>query len=480
MREEIKKLLAWKINKFCALNNDTTTAYNYINMHVFSRIYSLLEQAEDFFFEKDYVETEWKDMVSLHYVNTVYKCDNRVARIHFFTKECCENDKNLENSVIIDCSEKDYLGYITIRPISEPMIILSFICPNFDVYSHFSDALILNYEKKVHINHKEFKIHTFPHFSQDGIAAVCVNADLIMMTNYLHEKYNYRKLRLVDINSDDKWLYPNDGFSTNEILNVAIKNRIPLRILQKRPDTKEMIKSYVLSGLPILLTSNNNEHIIIVVGIDFKENDYKFIIYDDSGAFFSFKKEMDDGNKFEVIEDENKKYHFANSVEWSKIEYWLSSEDDSNDINKDCIIIPLYERVVLSYDEVKEMYREYLNTLFGTTIKNDDKFEEFFNSVSENIRIYNASNFKNFINDNISYVADEGSEIELRSFLKDYSEHFVWVCYGSYKDYNFLLLFNPTTYVLSKSFLPYISFLKSDFIDKLNLYLDVGVIYGNK
>ena len=35
--------------------------------------------------ESEYVETEWKDMISMHYVNTSYELKNTVIRCHVFS-----------------------------------------------------------------------------------------------------------------------------------------------------------------------------------------------------------------------------------------------------------------------------------------------------------------------------------------------------------------------------------------------------------
>ena len=37
-----------------------------------------------FILEESYVETEWKDMISVHYINTSYEVKNTVIRVHIF------------------------------------------------------------------------------------------------------------------------------------------------------------------------------------------------------------------------------------------------------------------------------------------------------------------------------------------------------------------------------------------------------------
>ena len=73
--------------------------------NVTKRLPILYEKAKYVNIEKSYVETEWKDLISLHYINTTYanELKNRVIRVHFFKEKVC--------------SEDNYVGFITLRPI---------------------------------------------------------------------------------------------------------------------------------------------------------------------------------------------------------------------------------------------------------------------------------------------------------------------------------------------------------------------------
>lgn len=107
--------------------------------------------------ESEYIETEWKDMVSLHYVNTSYKLKNTVIRCHVFSKKQFDN--------------KHYLGFFTLRPIDEIKVMVSFVYPNWNnicIDKNF-DTYIMTYNKKVHIRGKTFSIQTYPVFCQDSV-----------------------------------------------------------------------------------------------------------------------------------------------------------------------------------------------------------------------------------------------------------------------------------------------------------------------
>lgn len=70
-----------------------------------------------YIFEDSYVETEWKDMISIHYINTSYRVKNTVMRVHVFNRNVFD--------------EKYYLGCFTLRNIDETKIMLSYIYPNW-------------------------------------------------------------------------------------------------------------------------------------------------------------------------------------------------------------------------------------------------------------------------------------------------------------------------------------------------------------
>ena len=383
-----------------------------------------------------------------------------------FLKECVQhtkiNNTYETNGDILDdgVNNKDYLGFITIRPIPEPDIMLSFVYPNFENYSFFNNCILLKYEKKVHLCGKEFSIKTFPHFSQDGTAAVCANADLIMMSKYLQNKYNYNQIRLLDLNGNNNWIFPNDGLSINDISNLAVHNKLPIRFLDVRPDSNDLIKTYVLSGLPVLIFSK--DHIVTIVGMTNQYNNYEFVVYDDSGAFFSYKKYDDSKDvTFSVVSEKDNPIHFVNIVSWEKISQWL--DEDYNGI-----IVPLFERVILLYDSVKEISREILFSLDNRIVKNNDDFKEFSKGFKQEIRIFDASKFKNFINNKIDYLEDAHSKKEFEDFINDYSEHYVWVSYGYINGGFVLILMNPTVFKKSVYYFPYVLLIKEELYNEIN------------
>lgn len=91
-----------------------------------------------FLIEESYVETEWKDMISVHYINTSYLFSNTVMRVHIFMRK--------------EVSNEAYMGFFTLRKIDEVRIMLSFIYPNWERIAYQRKHLyVMTYLKKVHI-----------------------------------------------------------------------------------------------------------------------------------------------------------------------------------------------------------------------------------------------------------------------------------------------------------------------------------------
>jgi hypothetical protein len=136
-----------------------------IDKDILSRLDMFLEEKNIYMFSEDnYVETEWKDMISLHYINTTYHCLPTVIRVHLFSKA-----KEIK-------PDSNYLGFFTLRITNELSILLSYIYPNFPAFkkwkykkSRKEKQYICTFEKHIHLEGNEFIITTFPLFVQDGM-----------------------------------------------------------------------------------------------------------------------------------------------------------------------------------------------------------------------------------------------------------------------------------------------------------------------
>lgn len=284
-----------------------------IDYYIFSRLEMFIRHSKDVYFypEDSYVESEWKDMISLHYINTSYKFEPRVIRVHLFSKK----------SVI----KENYLGFFTIRKINEFSSLLSYIYPNFSVLKKWDKApkstnrinfYMMFIKKHVHILDQRFTIWTFPMFVFDGTVATCCHSAIISMAGYLHKKFDFHSISLKDIYSKvtyrKKKDFPTEGMNIYQVQELLSKKKVPiiistLKVVQNKTPNMDpnlntskneiikefqgIIDSQVESGIPVMILGNfvdENEsdikyHVILIIGHTESKNGKKYIIYDTSG-----------------------------------------------------------------------------------------------------------------------------------------------------------------------------------------------------
>ena len=257
----------------------------------FGRILMLTDQAKYMVFEENYIDPTWKEMISQHYVNTSYRFSSKGLRIHFFKEAQVESN--------------NYLGYITLRIINEPCIILSSVMPNWDVLDFKTyiqkhvpsgstycehDLHIMKAKKEVHMFGEELVIRTFPFLTQDSVVIWCAQAAILMSSLYLNKKYRYKKLSIRDtIHKYNIKQYPNRGLRNYEIEEIFIKNDIPCLVVvsnnAKLDEIERLVIAYLNSNMPCLITTKG--HIMTVIGYIEKDGNRELIIYDDSSHFTS-------------------------------------------------------------------------------------------------------------------------------------------------------------------------------------------------
>lgn len=386
-----------------------------------------------FFAEEKYVETEWKDMISLHYINTSYITDSNVIRIHLFSKR-----ENVSNDT--------YLGFFTLRKINELNVLLSYICPNFPILrkwnikkSNKEKYFLIFYSKQVHINGLEFNICTFPMFVQDGTVACCAHASMISMIKYLHNKCHFPSLSMKDINNEYTFgrtkNFPIKGLGYHQIVEVFSRKGICVlseiisskydndkkkRVWKNDSRVKRFIDSNIESGLPVMIlgefalcreTESLLEHSVLIIGHTMSNKGKKeYIIYDDSGV---------------LLQEACQHTNIIGTMSWDKI------MDICIHAN---VLFPQYERVYLNCDDIRK--RLGFNQL---RLKSNIQTEE---ALVGEIKRYESSflNIRFIILDNVRAkkllreIINEKDELlkknknEIENILKKNLPHYIWYC----------------------------------------------------
>ncbi len=389
-----------------------------INEFIIPKIEIFEKQAKFFIIETGYIETAWKDMVSLHYINTSYNICPSVARIHLFTEPKLSSDT--------------YLGYFNLRPINEFKIIISYIFPNWDVlrFKNKKDSYMMAYKEKVHIEGIELEISTFPFFAQDGVVASCVHADILMMSLYMHKKYAAKKIKLIEIESsysyEKKKCYPTNGLEAPQIAEIFNNNKMPIRLFYYRDkiikdNFQDIIKMYIESGIPVLIGLGS--HVILLTGHTLDpQGNYEFIVYDDSGV---------------IVNELAQTKGFVAAVKWQKL------EDKLEDF--DFIVACEHEKVYMSYIDIKE-FIEYQKKMAEEEDINNIKFEN-----ENRILLMDNSDVKNSLKQKKIFHFNKNFIDESDSIINKELPHYLWYCETKMNGTKVVYFADPTCHFKSSN-----------------------------
>lgn len=378
-----------------------------------------------FLFENDYVETEWKDMISVHYINTSYHVQNTVMRVHIFLHD--------------EISNRSYGGFFTLRKIDEARIMLSFIYPNWENIVYNGAALyVMTYVKRVHIQGQELLMHTYPLFVQDNITVACAQADIISMTKYLHNKFDSSMLRIKSLESaysiKKTKMFPTTGLNPIQMLQVFSSCGISVNYLTiKEKDNEERVALYrnyvdysIESAIPVLIggqiqgqDGHFSKHVVQIIGHT-KQNRQKYIVYDDSGF---------------LIRNATKSDGFVKVMDWDDLYESMASGNSF-------LISPIHEKVYLTFDDIRELLR--LRYMATERLRN---LEEKESSCLERTRYLLADNrtVKDFLKRKLADETLIASEIQqIERILQINMAHYVWYCEVPLEDGFLLFIADPT------------------------------------
>lgn len=446
-RENLIELIKNRIPEFKSYSEELIIES--VDNDILSRLdMFLIEKNVYFHAEDNYVETEWKDMISLHYINTSYCCNPTVMRIH-----------------LLKVSKKSgnvYLGFFTIRIINELSILLSYIYPNLSAIQKWEykknrreKQYICTYQKIVHLEGKEFLISTFPMFIQDGTVASCAHATMLSLGHFLYKKYKFPAISLQDINKEYTYNrtknFPTPGLGYQQVIEIFSKKKILIiseetinwnkrtneikmdkekfSIIRKRIDTSiESAFPVMILGRFKIVNEESNitiiNHAILIIGHTFNEdNEKKYIIYDDSGALL----EKICGHK-----------NIIGELTWEEFEEHCAYAN---------FLFPQYEKVYLNSEDIKKQ-------LANKLIKQQNRYAvedilEEFEKTYPNTRMILMDNveIKMLLHDCLekNELIAQFSKTQIQEILSRNLPHYLWYCEIEYeKGMYFVLLADPT------------------------------------
>lgn len=434
MYDETKKLIKFnRTNLVNAIYRVTQVEKQRLRREVKEYIWPRLDfmhgrgnkDARYFVFEEEYVETEWKDMISIHYINTSYQVKSTVMRIHIF----------MGNKI----AKQTYVGFFTLRKIDEPRLMLSYIYPNWsNIYYKGKPLYVMTYQKTVHIAGKSLTFLTYPLFVQDNITVACAQASMISMTQYLHHKFDYKKVRIRELGNafmtGKTKLYPSAGLLPTQMIEIFNFYEISIgyKVFSAKNNEEEEYEKYrqyiecsVESGVPVILGITLNEagiqkrHILQIIGHTTQERK-TYVVYDDSGYFL--KKALGISGFVEV-------------VNWEKLKPYIKERNSF-------IIYPIHEKVYLLLDDLKNIFTEMYNRVGDLKGLEDIRY-----SSLKETRYFLADNrdVKSFLE---QYIIEQNNsteiEKEIGELLDKNMTHFVWCAEVPVENGFFLFFADPT------------------------------------
>jgi hypothetical protein len=326
-------------------------------------------------YESEYIDQHYLNDYTAYYVTCFNNYKKHCSRIHLFMFDTpMQNDDThvleLEKALGAKSSQinnKNYLGYIVLRPI--PQTFLAKVClkPYNNDYRVFSS--LKNYN--VSLFGIALEVKTIAAQEQDRILSACATTSL---WSFFHSHPNKRHTELPSSSAITKSAYPqhngyerefpNSGLSTDMICRVLRVNNLAPENYQFHQDKdaqkntdlfKEMLYSYISSGLPLILSvsvSDNGRllgsHAVTVVGCSLDayascskmraHRLNKIYVHDDRhGPFMRLKI---DKTYSEVLIDTN-------------LEASNTADDVSESYSYQTLTIGIYHKVRIKYAPIK-------------------------------------------------------------------------------------------------------------------------------
>jgi hypothetical protein len=297
------------------------------------RFENLLDRVGTYVVENGYVESEWRDSVELYYGVSHYHLPGTLTRIHFISEFITGYE---------EITEKNYLGYVTFRPVPVPKAALSRIRLKWEKASYVPEGevsssrlYVLSVDTVVNFPHRQIRYPAFRLYVQDGMVAVCAHADMLMVAKYMYKRFNFNHYRLREMvgNNPLGWNtnardVPSEGLTITQMLEILSQNRYnPIALLfrsgryNEQMEIIEYIDSFLESALPVILAFR--QHVVLVVGHLCDERGRRFYLIADDSTYHlgtTFKKDarhtgMIESKELENILNQNDVYVIAPSFD---------------------------------------------------------------------------------------------------------------------------------------------------------------------
>lgn len=338
--------------------------------------------AETIIVEHEYISKDYLVDYAAYYASCFDEYPKKCNRVHFFSSKFNNDefeDVLLELTSKSDVSEdkasifwKSYLGYIVAKPIPIRVIgktvLKTYPKKDSDSERHYFG----NRTYHVNIFGNNVPIDSLAFLEQDGIVSVCATSAIWMMlqkascNNYAILKTPSEITDEADIvGTHGERLFPNNGLSLNQISKSIFHSGLVTEIRTDKKITltnsylKRIVLAYSPIGIPLLLimqvpykTRDNNAahdfHAVTVTG-------YKMARYIETSPSEQMSWRSDSITKLFVHDDGWGPYarlHFGDG-ESTLYNNWSEKFDPRQPAHLTDIVIPVYHKIRISYDNVE-------------------------------------------------------------------------------------------------------------------------------
>lgn len=307
-----------------------------------------------------------------------------------------------------DKKARKLMGYITLRPTYEGRHLGKiYFEPQYLVKEKVS--LILG-ECKCHIGGSESILKIFPHMKQEGDVAVCAHvATWSVLRTFANRFHRYSELTLGKIvemvSPESERMIPSRGLTAFQISQVFLDAGFSPVVLSKDERNPRLIRealiSYIASGIPVVAVLTNRNHAISIVGLGDQKPQHGVDLKELVESYCPYESYWDGDN--EVMTNVVLSSRFCNSVVVNDDNYFpyamarmkrptqIATGDDTIPYTIpeiDRLIIPLYSRIQLSYEDIRTIFLRMVSTYQ----------EEWGGPIVARIFLASANTYREYVN----------------------------------------------------------------------------------
>ena len=316
--------------------------------------------------EFPYYENDYLSSYYIFYAKKLQKFPKECYRLLFYA----------------DRSARTLMGYITLRPTYEGRHLGKiYFEPQYLVKEKVN--LILG-DCKCHIGGSESILKLFPHMKQEGDVAVCAHvATWSVLRSFASRFHRYPELtlgRIVEmVSPESERMIPSRGLTAFQISQVFLDAGFSPVVLfndERNPRLiREAMISYVASGIPVVAVLTNRNHAISIVGLGEAKPQHGADLEERVKSYCTYESYWEDGNEVRtnvvlssrfynsiVVNDDN---YFPYALAHMKRPPQDADDDDTIPYTIpeiDRLIIPLYSRIQLSYEDIRTIFLRMVST----------------------------------------------------------------------------------------------------------------------